>query len=264
MPTQPYFLAGKKVPSVTTITGSFKDPGPLQHWAWNIAYEVLAEAEHTLDTIRENPEDPIPKIIRHQATDPLARGDFRQASRRACTAGTLAHEMVEHWIKITDRHKRDLYLNSITLRSLMLSNPTTERSVCVAALEAIKSFGSWSKTHSFDLCQTEVPLVSKKHRYGGCIDCVGKIPDLSSSLVLFDWKTSRGIYSDYLCQIAAYKELWNENYPKTPIEVCFLCRFDKETGDFATHHFSRLDSAFEMFLCLRRAYELKSALDKRV
>lgn len=59
----PYVVAdGTEVPSVTTILGKFRDPGPLMYWAW-------AEGK--------------------------AGRDFRQTRDAAADAGTLAHARVE-------------------------------------------------------------------------------------------------------------------------------------------------------------------------
>lgn len=56
---------GKRVPSVTTVLGKFKDPGGLLYWAWNEGMEGR---------------------------------DFRQTREEAADAGTVAHEMVEAYL----------------------------------------------------------------------------------------------------------------------------------------------------------------------
>lgn len=56
---------GKRVPSVTTILGRFKDSGGLIHWAWNLGKEGK---------------------------------DYREVRDAAADAGTLAHQAVEDWI----------------------------------------------------------------------------------------------------------------------------------------------------------------------
>jgi hypothetical protein len=98
----------------------------------------------------------------------------------------------------------------------------------------------------------EVPLVSGTHRFGGTPDAVG---EFDAKLVLLDWKTGNSVYADYLLQLAAYKELWEENYPDHPITGGFhLCRFGKETGDFAHHYYPALDEAWEAFRYMRTLY----------
>lgn len=58
--------AGERVPSVTTITGRFKESGALLHWAWNEGREGR---------------------------------DFRETRDKAADAGTCAHAMIEAHIK---------------------------------------------------------------------------------------------------------------------------------------------------------------------
>lgn len=57
---------GKRVPSVTTVLGRFKDSGGLIHWAW----ELGKKGE-----------------------------DYREVRDKAADAGTMAHEAIERWKK---------------------------------------------------------------------------------------------------------------------------------------------------------------------
>lgn len=65
-PKAGYFVNGTKVPSVTTITGRFKESGALIYWAW--------------DQGRQGK-------------------DFRETKQAAADAGTLAHAYIEQDIK---------------------------------------------------------------------------------------------------------------------------------------------------------------------
>jgi hypothetical protein len=76
MPTAPkgYFTKdGKRVPSVTTILGKFKEAGGLMHWAWECGVKGL---------------------------------DYRAVRDAAADAGTLAHAAVDDWI-----HQRPVTFN---------------------------------------------------------------------------------------------------------------------------------------------------------
>ena len=68
MPTQKkgYWIEGKRVPSVTTILGRYKESGGLIHWAWQMGMDGV---------------------------------DYRDMRDAAATAGTAAHEMVECFIR---------------------------------------------------------------------------------------------------------------------------------------------------------------------
>ena len=56
---------GKRVPSVTTVLGRFKDAGGLMHWAWTLGKEGK---------------------------------DYREVRDKAADAGTLAHQAVDDWV----------------------------------------------------------------------------------------------------------------------------------------------------------------------
>ncbi len=80
-----------------------------------------------------------------------------------------------------------------------------------------------------------------------------------------DWKTSNGIYVDFLCQLGAYALLIEECRPDLYLDGGFhLCRFAKSHGDFAHHYWPNLDEAKRMFILLREAYDIDKALKKRV
>jgi hypothetical protein len=80
-----------------------------------------------------------------------------------------------------------------------------------------------------------------------------------------DWKTSNGVYPDYLIQIAAYRQLWEENNPLKLLTGGFhLLRFSKEHADFAHHYWSELNDAWDQFVLFRRSYDLDKIIKKRV
>jgi len=210
MPTQPYHLKdGTRVPSVTTVIAKLKDSGGLVHWAWDLGMKGL---------------------------------DYRQVRDQAATAGTLAHALVEQWIK--------------------KENPTItgDPEVCAKAWKCFDAFLEWAEQSKLSVTHTEVALVSEKHRYGGTLDAI----IVGNRRALGDWKSSARVYPEYLVQLAAYGKLWEENHPDEPIIGGFhLCRFDKEFGDFKHHWWSELDRAWDAFLHMRELYEITKELAKR-
>lgn len=159
----------------------------------------------------------------------------------AGNVGTQAHERIE------------LYL-----RKQPLPDCTDER-----VLKAFNNALNWLEQTKIEIIPEyqEVLMVSEQHRFGGTPDAIGR---LNGKLILLDWKTSNGVYQDYLIQIAAYKNLWEENFPDKPIDGgMYLCRFAKEFPDFSTHYFENLDEAWEQFKLFRAAYEIDKVLKKR-
>lgn len=224
------------------------------YWAHGVALDVLIEAH---DLVQHPNKNRIPYLT----SNPLKRADFRSVTREACSAGTIVHEYVERWIK-TPKPSQKIFFERVSLRSIIceynIPKPTG-----LAAYNGIQAFRKWVQQHNFELVQTEVPLVSQKHKYGGTLDCIGRFED---DLILFDWKTSSGVYYDYLAQIAAYNMLWEENHPgeENKIQSSHLLRFDKPTGDPSHHQFTELEDAKRLFILYRECYDLVKKLEKRL
>jgi hypothetical protein len=168
--------------------------------------------------------------------------DFRQERDRAADAGTLAHAAVEAHV----RHQPIEWAG--------------EASVVERAQKAFGAFLEWAEQTRLTVDKTELPLVSEQYRFGGTFDAIL----LGSKRAMGDWKSSNGIYGDYLAQLAAYGQLWKENFPDQPIEGGFhLLRFDKTHGDFTHKWWGELDAGWKYFLALRQAYESDKELKAR-
>ena len=168
--------------------------------------------------------------------------DFRQERYAAATAGTLAHAAVEAHV-----HSQPIVW-------------TGETSVVERAQKAFGAFLEWAEQTKLTVDKTELPLVSEQYRFGGTFDAIL----LGSKRAMGDWKSSNGIYGEYLAQLAAYGQLWKENFPNQPIEGGFhLLRFDKTHGDFTHKWWGELDAGWKYFMALREAYEHDKELKAR-
>jgi hypothetical protein len=163
----------------------------------------------------------------------------------AASAGTLAHAMVEAHIKNEPLPK------------------IPDDSIGEQAQQGYENYLHWQEDNRIQVLYQEEELVSREYRFGGCPDAVGI--DSRGGLCIIDWKTSNGVYADYLIQVAAYQQLWEENHPDKPITGGFhLLRFSKEHADFAHHYWSELEDAWKLFKLYRKAYDLDKTLKKRV
>jgi hypothetical protein len=167
----------------------------------------------------------------------------------AATIGTMAHAMCDASMR-----------GQSALGSLDGFKPTEEQAnkACVAH----EAFLSWRDNY-VSVCESaETPMVSEEHRFGGTPDFVIRGKD--GRLAMADLKTSNAIYRDYLLQVAAYGLLWNENHPTDPITGGFhILRLGKESPDFEHRYYPELGGAAELFLLLRRAYDMDLVLKKR-
>ena len=168
--------------------------------------------------------------------------DFRKVRDDAADAGTLAHQAVE-------AHVRQQPI-------AWAGDPA----VIERAQKAFGAFLEWADQTKLTVDKTELPLVSEKYRFGGTFDAIL----LGAKRAMGDWKSSNGIYGEYLAQLAAYGQLWQENFPEEPIEGGFhLLRFDKTHGDFTHKWWGELSAGWEYFLRLREAYEYDKELKAR-
>lgn len=79
----------------------------------------------------------------------------------------------------------------------------------------LERFEEWVQMSGVKIKESELHVVSKGHKYAGTFDAVGYLPG-SKKLVLFDWKTSAGIYPDMELQLAAYAQAYKE---QTGVEI---------------------------------------------
>ncbi len=179
----------------------------------------------------------------------LGKERLYEEAEKAADIGTLAHEFVE------------MRLDGATDEELQTHAKTLPEDMQGKAWSSYQSYLSWEKQSKLNIIQQEMPLVSEKYRFGGTPDAIG---EMDGKLCLVDWKTSNSVYQDYLIQLAAYKQLWEENNPTQPLTGGFhLCRFAKEHGDFAHHYFPDLSEGWRMFELLREAYDIDKQLKKR-
>lgn len=170
--------------------------------------------------------------------------DYREERDRAANVGTCAHDMVD-----------------ARIRKISFDYEDWPPEILEKAKISFAAFEQWANDSQLEAAETEVQLISRKYRYGGTPD----VFFVRGKRSLGDWKTSNAVYPEYLCQLAAYKNLWEENYPDQPIEGgAHLIRFDKTYGDFHHHYYSDLDDAWEAFKHMRALYDLDKILKKRV
>ena len=174
--------------------------------------------------------------------------ELYESRDKAAELGTIVHEMVEEYIR--GGNPREVIPEAITLE---------DQAQITSAFEA---FEEWFESNKFEIVEQEMQLVSEVHKYGGTPDAIAI--DAKGRLVLLDWKTSSGVYADFLYQLALYRVLWNENHPDNPLTGgSHLCRFAKENGDFAHHFYPDLSDAERGGLMMVELYNIDKGLKKR-
>lgn len=126
---------------------------------------------------------------------------------------------------------------------------------------AFKAYRDWWAQSGLRPVAVEKQLVSHCYRYGGTIDLIAV--DKHEELTLVDFKTSSGLWPEYSYQVAAYAELWQENYRRLPIQHLLLVRIDKETGEYETKQHTEWKRFWEVYVALLRlAKRVKDASAK--
>ena len=173
--------------------------------------------------------------------------DFRQTRDKAADTGTLAHAMVE----------KELKGEEYEWPGLAFEMGVKDRELIEQAQNAFNEFANWMQGVNFELKTAEHLLVSEKYQYGGQID----IAAIQGKLAIIDIKTSNAVYADHKIQLAAYSNLWNENYPDEPIEAWYILQLGKN-GGFAYYSLPKkeIESAWEAFRCLRQLHNLKKKI----
>lgn len=216
---------GERVVGVTTVIGRFKDSGGLLYWAFD---QGKAAERGEINNLYDK---------RDEAAD----------------SGTLAHTLIE----LNNNGELTEPPKAIDL----ITKYKVSEEVAKQALNGYEQYLKWASMTKLEIIEQEMPLISEKYQYGGCPDGIGRA---NGELCLIDWKTSNSVYQDYLIQLAAYKQLWEENYPDRLLTGGFhLCRFSKSFGDFSHHYYDNLDNAFRQFLLFREAYDIDKVLKKR-
>lgn len=174
--------------------------------------------------------------------------DINKVRDDAADAGTATHDMI-------DAH----------LHGRQFDRAGWGAEVLPRADHCFLAYLEWAEQTQLKVVGSEESLVSETHLYGGTFDCVL----CKNRLTLLDYKTSGGIYSDMLIQVAGgYSLLWQEHYPDKPLDGGVdILRISKPKAPddpvtFEHRHWSAeiFPLAQRQFLLFREAYDL----DKRL
>jgi len=100
------------------------------------------------------------------------------------------------------------------------------------------------KNSKIDLIRSEVSVYSPTHYYAGTVDAIGK--DSKGRLILFDWKTSNFVNSEYALQLAAYCKAFEESEGQK-VEEARIVRFNKYKAAFEEKVVDDISKTFEGF-----------------
>lgn len=180
--------------------------------------------------------------------------DLNDARDAAADAGTIAHEMI------------DAHLHGGAFEPDSYAPPLVK-----SAEHAFLGFLEWFERNKISLVESEVSMISEKYQFGGTFDAA-MAGASNGGITMLDFKTSNGIYTEMLIQVAgAYTLLWEENRPGKPITSIDILRVSKpeqpdDPVSFNHCHWSGeiIPIAQRQFILLREAYDLDQRLKKMV
>lgn len=222
-----YNAAGKRIPACTTITGRFGGKDGIIWWA-----NAVGLGERDCD--EQTP-------CRHCGR---RAGKRHRDVKAAAEAGTYAHALIDQKVKGTTP---EVEIEHFTQDQF----DAVDR--CMAA------FDRWWEAYDVEVIETEFRCISEKYQFGGTLDMVGLV---SGRFSLIDWKTSKGIYAEYLAQVAGYVlAVEEQGFPE--IEEIDILRLSKETAAFEHLSFPRASfgPAFDWFKQAREMYDADKRLE---
>lgn len=172
--------------------------------------------------------------------------NFRKTRDDAADAGKIAHDRIDA---------------AITGKAWRLPDGTPEQ-IATEAETAFKAWEKWARITSMQYRASEVPMVCRKHMFGGTLDVVATV---DGQLDLVDWKTSKRVYESYLAQMGAYAYLW-ELHTGDRINGVHVVRLRRSEGRSGQDYYPRsdLDNGWKAFLYARGLYDMLNILKKAV
>jgi hypothetical protein len=127
---------------------------------------------------------------------------------------------------------------------------------CVEA--AIK----WIEEHDIKPLIIEKPLYSRVHQVAGRMD---KLALVDGRLAVVDWKSSTGLWPEYILQTAAYASIYMEEFPEKQIQDRWLIKLGKYDGEFHAERFGRadLERDYEAFVAAAKLYKRMQELNRK-
>lgn len=164
--------------------------------------------------------------------------DATKVMNEAAEIGTLAHLLCENYIKGLDTELDDYSKNQIKAAEL-----------------AFIAFKDWDKQVKPEYVESEIKLIDDDLCVGGTCDLILNIDD---KLYIGDLKTSKGVYSEFIIQLAAYRHMY-EKQTGQKLQGGKLLRIDKNGNGFEEHNITleRLDWGWQVFERLLELAELQ-------
>jgi len=236
------------IASPSSVVGKLDKSNQLMSWAVRMFEERMLE--HMRDGAQFTRDDVVSMLN-------IARGAYTERKQEAADVGTVVHDFAEH--NRTDINEVEKFAE--------LSD--TDK---VLAQQGVDAFNGWKSEVNPKFISSEFRIYSKRHNFVGQCDALAEI---DGKLYIIDYKTSKGVYTSQVYQIAAYMKAYEE---MTGIKVhgAKIVNFTKDdvldkdlnvirkAGSYMTHTVSRgeLVTSFKVFKALLDVYRIDPVIAK--
>lgn len=237
-----------RVPSVTRVTGIVDKSGPLIAWAVN---NTIASIRGALASGREFSDTFLEEVFE------VAKRSSSGIKKEAGSIGSEAHKWIEEFTKRVSAPDPPYDPEGWPPENSILLPPdgTPVRS-------CVDDFLQWFQGRKIEFIERERPVYSRRHRFSGRLDGIARVDDV---LTLVDYKTSNGVYPEYVLQIGAYAGAYQEE-TGARLEKAIILRLGKSDGEFEAHEFSasELRRAYGGFLAALQLFRALERFKKRL
>lgn len=185
-----YTIEDVEYPSVTQILDILDKPA-LKQWAVNCAIQY----------VKENMHKPFDELM------DAARIEWKNVGREAMSIGSQVHNVIEQYIKFS-------------------IDKTEKPDIKDEVQNAFLAFLEWEKENIEEWIESEKTVVGPG--YAGTLDAVAIFKNNKKYVI--DFKSSKGIYDEYIYQIAAYRRAYTGEKNEKNIDGMGILRLDKTTG----------------------------------
>lgn len=222
---------------VTNVCHILDKSEALVPWACKMMEQKLLRIIPTLDVEDCYPIVPAMRLKQFEKLVGEAKSAHKDVLEDAGDVGHDAHAWIERQIKAAIAAGHGVVSQLPALEPL----PQEPRSAncCIAGTD-------WMRLHNVRWRSTERKIYSRKHGYAGTMDglcyvdscdnptcCTKQFKD---RLTVADWKTSNGLYMEFVMQTAAYEHAFEEETGEDVTDRWVL-RLGKHDGEFDPWHF---------------------------
>ena len=237
---------GADLPSVTTITKVIPKGDAMTWWGFKLGIKAVADYVVEKDTFPGGTVDEITEYLYDQF-----KQEKKLTPKAVMEQGGSKGSNIHEYAEILFDPKRGIP---------MLPGKSTLPPEEAGRLQSLvdwyhgKHIKAGTAPKDMEVIAQEVPVFSLVHDFAGTLDLILRDP-ANGAYYLIDFKTSKGIYFDFLLQVAAYEVAAKERGYLPPDAVCFntIVRLNP-TGGKA--HVKQSEYTIEDFLVCQKMRQL--------